>query len=131
MDTIEEALQEARRTARELEGNPNSPTHVKARTMALVGLVAAHEAAGHVNGAQTLAARALECDRQLINRHIRRALARGWAGHLITAGRRRLVVTPDRSPTQTEFSDVVGMEHHPAGKPPELPPFSMPDPYAY
>ena len=138
-NTIAEAVREARETARALDEHPNSGTHIKARTMALVRLVMAYEEAGHVNGAQTLAAGELGCDRQLINRHVRRALARGWASHLVTSGRRRLFVTP-------EFSDVVEMEtidptvtmwpadatgETPPDTPPTLPPFSLPEPYAY
>ena len=124
MDDVVKAARAARDAAESLREHPNSKTHVKARTMALVTLVKAVEDTFRkegrpVTGAQTFAAELLGCDRQLINRHMRRAADRGW------------VETGWRKPRQTEFSEVVEMEHHPAGKPPILPPFSLPEPYAY
>lgn len=133
VDTIEKAAEEARRAARELSGHPNSKPHIRARTMALVALVAAYEAAGHVGEAQTRAALKLGHDRQLIHRHIKRAVDRGWASVEQVGRTKRLVVNRDLPPIprQTEFSDVVDMETITKGQPGNpLPPFGFRGPPA-
>lgn len=135
MDAVTEAVKAAHKASADLTAHPNSKTHVKARTLALVALVKAVEAdlraeGRPVTGAQTTAAELMGCDRQLIHRHMRRAAERGW------------METGWRRPRQTEITEVVEMEyHHPAlrtpvditapDKPPILPPFSLPEPYAY
>lgn len=125
MDNVTKAVLTAHKAAQDLAEHPNSPAHVKARALALVAVVNVCE------GSQTLAARAMGYkDRQLINRQVRRALDRGWISRETVDGTERLAVNREL-PRQGEFSEVVEMEHHPAGKPPILPPFSLPDPYAY
>lgn len=140
MDAVTEAVQAAHDASADLAAHPNSKTHLKARTMALVALVKAVEAARReagesVTGAQTTATKLMGYkDRQLINRHMRRAAERGW------------VETGWRRPRQTEITDLVEVEtidptvtmwpadatgETPPDKPPILPPFSLPEPYAY
>jgi hypothetical protein len=110
--TVADAAATAVAATHELDRHPNSPAHVKARTMAVVRLVCALEAAGHVADAQTLAAQALGGrPRQVVNRMVTRAIARGWAHRDTVDGVERLTVTLDLpGPTQTEFADVVEME---------------------
>lgn len=103
---VNTAVNEALKAARELGEHPNSPGHVKARTMALVRLVIACDATDHTSGGQTLAALALGCDRQLIHRHVTRALTRGWA---IYDRRPKLLIVPE-PPQQTEITDFCETE---------------------
>lgn len=121
VDAVTKAVQEAHKAAEELRAHPNSKPHIRARTMALVALVKAIEAdlraqGKPVTGAQTFAAERMECDRQLIHRHMRRAADRGWVESGWKRPRRK------QPPKQTEFADVVDMETIGA---PFLPPFSF------
>lgn len=133
IEAIEKAAENAHRTARALADNPNSKPHIKARTMALVALVAAYEDAGHAGTAQTLAAGKLGHDRQLIHRHVKRAVDRGWASVEAVGRTKRLVVNVELPfiPEQTMFSDVVEMEDITAGPAPTLPPFGFRGPPSY
>lgn len=140
MDSVTKAVKAAHKAAESLEEHPNSPGHVKARAMALVAVVNA------CGGSQTLASRAMGYkDRQLINRQVRRALERGWVSRETVDGKDRLVVNREL-PRQTEITDLVEVEtidptvtmwpadatgETPPDKPPILPPFSLPEPYAY
>lgn len=148
-----EAVEAAHKAAADLVRHPNSRTHIKARTMALVDLVCAVEAAqvgpgpggtGTPAGAQTVAAACMGYkDRQLINRHVKRAVERGWASYEQVRGHQRLVVNVASKHTsrQTEITDFTEVETiDPTvvmaadDTPPAvtfLPPFSLPDPYAY
>lgn len=123
MDTIDRAVTRAREAAEELSRHPNNRACVRARTMSLVALVRVVQDTGHVGSAQTLAAEALGCDRQLIHRHVKRAVDRGWAEWRPVDGEIRLVAVN----VQGVFSDVVEMET--IGAPmvsPTLPPFTFP-----
>lgn len=137
---VENAVMSARKAAASLAAHPNSREHVKARTMALIALVKAFRDAGH-EAPQTAAADSLGCDRQLIHRHVRRAIVRGWANSDEAGGYTpRPYPGPDsvlrngtpprrrasrRKPVgeQTMFSDVVDMETITTGAPAILPPF--------
>lgn len=125
MEAGTEVVHAAHVASRELDAHRNSPTHIKARALALVAVVNA------CGGSQTVATRVMGYkDRQLIHRQVKRALERGWVVKETVDGVERLTPVPERY-RQTELSEIAAMEHHPAGKPPILPPFSLPDPYAY
>lgn len=122
---LTKAVRAAHKAAEDLAKHPNHQRRIKARALALVAVV------NVCDGSQTEATKAMGYkDRQLINRQVRRAVERGWVSWETVDGRPQLVTNVEL-PRQTEFSDVVPMEHHPAGKPPILPPFSLPEPYAY
>lgn len=140
MDNVTKAVLAAHKAAQDLKEHPNSPTHVKARALALTAVVNA------CGGSQTLASRALGYEnRQLVNRQVRRALDRGWVSRETVDGTERLVVNREL-PAQGEITDLVDVEtidptvtmwsadatgETPPDRPPILPPFSLPDPYAY
>lgn len=140
MDAVTKAVRAAHKAAEDLEAHSNSPAHIKARALALVAVVNA------CGGSQTLASGAMGYkDRQLINRQVRRALDRGWVSRETVDGTDRLVVNREL-PRQTEITDLVEVEtidptvtmwpadatgETPPDRPPILPPFSLPEPYAY
>ncbi len=125
MDTIDQAVTRAREAAADLARHPNNKPRIQARTMSLVALVRAFQDAGHVGSAQTQAADALGVDRQLIHRHIVRAVDRGWAEWSEHLGERKISPVVPAPEIQGIFSDVVDMET--IGPPAAtLPPFTFP-----
>lgn len=125
MNPVERAVRAAREAAADLDLNPNNRPRIRARTLSLVALVRVFQDQGHVGGAQTLAAEALGCDRQLIHRHVKRALERGWAGWESVDGELRLVATGPPPAVQGVFSDVVEMETFGPSDPIVLPPLTF------
>jgi hypothetical protein len=110
VNPVAKAAEAAVRAASDLDRHPNDRARVKARTMSLVALVRAVQDAGHVGSAQTLAAETMGYDRQLIHRHVKRALDRGWAEWRSVDGELRLVSLDPMPAVQGVFGDVVDME---------------------